>query len=273
MIASLRRSVGRCSVSGQKRHLLLVGTLVAVLSVASNGSVLAQSSPPPGVDLTGIWLGVRDIESPYTNTPYPSPAPFTERGRELARYWANPRTNLGARCLPGGGPAGMMNGSSFFPIEIIQRPEQVTLLFELMQQVRRIFMDGRGHPAPDEIDNTWMGHSVGRWEGATLVIDTIGVNSGVLNGSGAAVIVQDTDADPRMPYTAAMHLTERWRLIDDGEYLETALTIEDPTVYTEPLRLTRYWKRSPETPMLEYICTENPRPEDEGFGDLLRDGP
>ncbi|MCP5145250.1 MAG: hypothetical protein H6978_10600 [Gammaproteobacteria bacterium] len=247
---------------------LAAGAALAILPLC----VSAAAQTAPTVDFSGIWLGIGDgTELAYRNSPYPRPAPFTERGRELAQYWADPKNNLGARCLPGGGPAGMMNGSNFFPIEIIQRPEQVTILFELMQQVRRVFTDGREHPVPDDLEQSWMGHSVGHWDGDTLVVDTIGVRAGPLNGSGAAVIKRDTDADPRMPYTATLHVTERMRLLEDGDVLEVELTIDDPTVYTRPFNVKRYWQRSPDTPMIEYICTENQRPQDEGYGHLLEE--
>jgi len=238
---------------------------VALIAVASGSSrVVAQTSAPEGVDFTGIWLGVGEPDGPYRNTPFPSAASFTAKGRELSDYWADPRNNLGARCLPGGGPAGQMNGGMFFPVEFIQRPEQMTILFESMQQVRRVFLDGREHPGPDDLENSWMGHSIGHWEGAVLVVDTIGVKAGSLNGSGASVIARVGDADPRMPYTETLHLTERMRLLEGGQVLEAEQTIDDPTVYAAPFKLKRYWKRSPDTPIIEYVCTENPRGEDGG---------
>ena len=98
-----------------------------------------------------------------------------------------------------------------------------------------------------------------------LVVDTVGVKAGSLNGSGASVVARAGDRDARMPYTDTLHLTERMRLLDDGQVLEVEQTIDDPTVYTAPYTLKRYFKRSPETPIIEYICTENLRAEDEGF--------
>ena len=239
--------------------------LASVFVIALPRFASAQTSPPPGVDFTGIWMGIGDDpDVPYRNSPFPSPAPLTAKGREWSEHWADPANNLGAQCLPGGGPAGHMNAGTFFPIEFIQRPEQMTILFEVMQAVRRVFLDGREHPDPDDLESTWMGHSIGHWEGDTLVVDTIGGKAGSLNGSGSAIVARDGDTDPRMPYTETLHLTERIRLLDDGQILELEQTIDDPTVYTEPFTLLRYWQRSPDTPMLEYFCTENLRPEDEG---------
>jgi hypothetical protein len=260
------------SVSTRRCLVTIAAALVALGAVAVPAA--AQSLPPAGVDFTGTWLGIGDDpDAPYRATPFPYPPPFTAKGRELSQYWADPRNNLGARCLPGGGPAGQMNGGAFFPIEFIQRPEQMTILFEAMQQVRRVFLDGRGHPSPDDLERSWMGHSIGRWEGATLVVDTVGLKSGSLNGSGASVVARAGDRDARMPYTETLHLTERMRLLDDGQILEVEQTIDDPTVYTAPYTLKRYWKRSPETPIIEYICTENLRPDDGGYEHLLEADP
>lgn len=171
-----------------REALALLAALVAVVA-----PVAAQPSAPAGLDFTGTWLGIGDDpDVPYRNSAFPYPPPFTAKGRELAQYWADPRNNLGARCLPGGGPAGQMNG-------------------------------------------------------------------------GSSVVVRAGDRDARMPYTQTLHLTERMRLLDGGQILEVEQTIDDPTAYTAPYTLMRYWKRSPETPIIEYICTENLRPEDEGF--------
>lgn len=250
-----------------RRWFLTAAALAAVVSFAAPAA--AQSAAPAGVDFTGTWLGIGDHpDVPYRNSPFPFPPPFTQMGRELSQYWSDPSNNLGARCLPGGGPAGQLNGGTFFPLEFIQRPEQMTILFELMQQVRRVFLDGREHPQADDLEQSWMGHSIGRWEGATLVVDTIGVKAGSLNGSGASVVARAGDRDARMPYTETLHLTERMRLLDDGQILEVEQTIDDPIVYTAPYTLERYFKRSPETPIIEYICTENLRPEDAAYPPL-----
>jgi hypothetical protein len=246
----------------------LASVLILALdvSVASAASVAKGSRTPAHPDLTGIWIGYYAGEAPqqYRNSSFPFPAPFTAEGRKQSAHWADPLNNQGAQCLPGGGPAGSMNGGSFFPIEIIQREEQVTLLLELMQQVRRVFTDGRSHPTADDLEQSWMGHSIGHWDGDALVIDTIGVHSGALNGSGAAVIVAATDKDPRMPYDENLHLVERLRLLEGGKVLEDVQTITDPSLYTQPFTLKRYWTRT-DTPMVEYVCTENRRPLDEGI--------
>jgi len=238
--------------------------LAAVGAFALCGTAQAQGKINPRVpDFTGVWMGMARQEAPaaYVNTPFPYPPPFTAQGEIESRHWADPINNLGLRCIPGGGPVAVMNATSYFPIEIIQKPLQFTIISEYLEQIRRVFLDGRKHPA--DLEHTWMGHSVGRWEGDVLVIDTVGLHAGPLNGSGATVNVLATDKDPRMPYSPQLHLTERLKMLQGGQYLEDELTIDDPAIYQQPYKLKRYWRRAPELDMLEYICTENMRPEDQ----------
>lgn len=232
----------------------------------------ASTHAPASVDLTGVYMGMEPSEAPpaYRNTPYPFPPPFTAAGRLWSAYWADPRHNLGARCIPWTGAQGVMNAGTFFPVEIIQKDQQVTLINEYLSQVRRVYTDGRGHP--QGLDKTWFGHSIGRWEGSTLVIDTIGGHAGPINGSGATVQLGRQAPEPRLPYSEALHLTERLRLLDGGKYLEDALTFDDPVIYTHSFTVRRYWRRAPELDMLEYVCTENMRPADEGMPALFGAG-
>ena len=224
----------------------------------------SQAQPPhPSGDMTGVWTGWGDQTPPqYRSTPYPIKAPFTPGGLAKSKFYEDPRNNLGSRCLPAGGPGGMMNPRSFYPMEVIHKENQITIIFELMEKVRRIYLDGRKHP--DDVERSWMGHSIGRWDGDTLVVHTVGVKGGVLNGAGSAVVPLAHDVEPRMPYSEAMELTERLRLLEGGKILQSRITIVDPKFYTEPLQFTRYWRRAPEVEMMEYVCAENLRPDLEG---------
>jgi hypothetical protein len=107
---------------------------------------------------------------------------------------------------------------------------------------RQIFMDGRKHPA--ELDPTWMGHSIGWWEGDTLVIDTVGFND-------------KWWFDRRgHPHTEQLHTIERWTRMDLGR-IELKLTIDDPGAYTRPFVVTFQAKLAPGDEIREYICQEN----------------
>ena len=105
------------------------------------------------------------------------------------------------------------------PFEIRQFPDQVLLLFETDHSVRRIYMDGRGHPEGYPI--TWMGHSIGKWDGDTLVVDTVGINDKTwLDALGH-------------PHTDALHVVERFRRVNH-DTLEIDFLFDDPKAYTKP---------------------------------------
>ena len=216
---------------------------LAFAGAAASIAMLAMSSPAPATtaakkpDLTGVWIGWEKEDTPaqYRNTPYPNPPSFTAEGRKWSQYWGDPTHNLGVQCIPWGGPAGVTLSTSLFPMEIIQKDKQVTIINEFLSQTRRVYLDGRGHP--QRLEKTWFGHSIGHWERDTLVIDTVGVHHGPLNGSGTTVV--STDAEPRMPYSESLHLTERLRVIDRGDILQDVLTVDDPAIYTRPFQQTR----------------------------------
>jgi hypothetical protein len=97
-------------------------------------------------------------------------------------------------------------------------------------------------PDPADIDPAFMGESVGRWDGNTLVIETIGFNDKT---------VLDRDG---MPHSKAMRVTERLRLIDDGKRLENLVTIDDPQTFSEPWTTRVVLDRKPKVRLKEYNC-------------------
>jgi hypothetical protein len=103
--------------------------------------------------------------------------------------------------------------------ELRQFPDEVLLLFDQDHWVRRIYLDGRGHP--DGYSSTWMGHSTGKYEGETLVVDTVGFND-----------KNWLDRDGH-PHSDALHLVERFRRVNQ-KALEYQFTIDDPKAYKKP---------------------------------------
>ena len=103
--------------------------------------------------------------------------------------------------------------------ELVQFPDVVLLLFDEDHLVRRIYMDGRGHP--DGYTSTWMGHSTGKYEGDTLVIDTVGFND-----------KNWVDRDGH-PHSDALHLVERIRRLNQTS-LEYVVTLDDSKAYKQP---------------------------------------
>jgi hypothetical protein len=143
-------------------------------------------------------------------------------------------------CLPPGVPRMM---ATPFPFQIYQLPGRVIFAFEGGAHVWRIiYMDGRPHPK--DPNPTFMGDSIGHWEGDTLVVDAIGFNDRTW---------LDQDGHP---HTESLHVTERYTRTDENT-LHYEATIDDPKAYTEPwtTRYTIPWAAGME--LYEYICQEN----------------
>jgi hypothetical protein len=150
--------------------------------------------------------------------------------------------NTVSQCLPGGVPE-MIFGSSQYPIQLLENAGQVTVLFEEQNHFRIIFLNAT-HPL--DPDPSFMGHSVGHWEGDTLVVDTIGLND------------RTTIDMVGTPHTEALHVVERFRRIAKDK-LEIKVTLEDPGAFSKPWEaMTIYGPAPPaEQHLEEYICENN----------------
>lgn len=199
----------------------LAGLTAALLFVAS--PCFAQRPVPKAKDghpdLSGIWSPdgnfVQDISK---GLPKGEKLPLQPWAEKAAREH-NPKNDPAVRCLPDGAPR-----LSSEPFKIMQTPKLVLILFQgNIHTYRQVFTDGRGHP--EDFDPTWYGDSVGKWDGDTLVIDTIGFNDrSWLDSAGH-------------PHTEKMHLTERVRR-PDFNHLVMEDTIDDPGAYTKPFTVT-----------------------------------
>ncbi len=128
------------------------------------------------------------------------------------------------------------------PRKVIHTPGLLVMLFESYHSYRQIFTDGRA--LPDVIEPAWFGYSVGRWEGDTLVVDTVGVHEKTwLDDSGH-------------PHSDAMHIIERFRRIDFG-HMAVQITIDDPKAYTRPWTVSFGWELMPDTELLDWVCENN----------------
>ncbi|MSO83669.1 MAG: hypothetical protein EXQ53_10300 [Acidobacteria bacterium] len=130
------------------------------------------------------------------------------------------------------------------PFEIVHTRWQVIQLFEYNHFVRRIHTDGRPHPADlrDSGVYEWHGHSIGRWEGDTFVIDTIGFNDATwLDRLGH-------------PHSDALHVVERIRRVDH-DTLQYGVTIEDPKAYAGPWTGEMVFRLRPDWEIFEHVCT------------------
>jgi len=148
--------------------------------------------------------------------------------------------NQTANCLPPGMP-GIMGQP--YPMEFLLTPGQVTIVIEAYTQVRHIYTDGR--PLPDDPDSTFHGTSVGKWEGDTLVVESIGFSP-------------LTFLATNVPHSDKMRILERFRVTDpDTMTIET--TITDPVALTMPFTSSRTLKRHRTWTIAEYVCQENNR--------------
>ena len=173
--------------------------------------------------------------------PPPGPALTAEyAAKRKARVDAAAEDNESANCLPPGMP-GIMGQP--YPMEFLLTPGQVTIVIEAYQQVRHIYTDGRRLPA--DPDPKFHGSSVGRWDGDTLVVDTVGF-------SPLTMLAANT------PHGDKMRISERFRLVDpDVMTIET--TITDPDALTTPFVSSRTLRRHRDWTLAEYICEENNR--------------
>ena len=157
----------------------------------------------------------------------------------MQRLQNNGKDAPSAHCKPSGVP--VLN-SAPLPYKIIQTPRLVVILYEENTVFRQIFLDGR-QPVKDP-EPRWMGYSTGKWEGDTLVVDTVGFNDqSWLDAMGH-------------PHSENMHLIERFRRRDAG-HLEVEVTIDDPKAYTKPITYTQKATILPGEDLLEYFCSEN----------------
>jgi hypothetical protein len=143
-------------------------------------------------------------------------------------------------CKPSGVPQVL---NLRFTVQLLQSPGQVTLLYENNQQVRRVYL-GENHPGG--LEPTWYGHSVGHYEGDTLVIDTVAQNA-----------TTDVDRFGTL-HSGEIHVVERYRMVGRNQ-MQVIFTVEDPKAFTVPWRGVANYRRAG-TSLPEFICAENNRP-------------
>jgi hypothetical protein len=207
--------------------------------------------PPAGAAGTGNAPAARGGQNGAPGRPsmgnigggIPGGAPYQPWAAELVkkRMADNSKDNPDANCLPMG--MAQMNAHPF-PRKIIQTPTEVLLIYEGSgTTIREVFLDGRPLPKANDVEPWWNGYSVGRWEGDTLVIETTGfMDDGWLDVRGS-------------PLTSSGKITERFKRVKYG-YLELEETIDDPKAYTKPFSATFYYRLSPETQLIEFVCLD-----------------
>ena len=205
-------------------------------------------SAPPNPDprnFEGVWWlkGYEYLLGPAPGIEPPLKPKYMEilKRRIRAKNAGVPETDTSTQCFPHGMPRLM---ESPYPIEIVQTPGRVTLLHEVAHEVRRIYLDQK---QPAHLTIAYLGHSVGRWDGDTLVVDTAGINaSSFIDDEGSSHSDQE-------------HIVERFHKIDGGRQLQVDTTVEDPVTLERPYSFTRYFQWRPDVRPQEYVCEENNR--------------
>ncbi len=197
---------------------------------------LASGEP----DLSGVWV---EKDDPYPEAPDVLPWAAALIKKRNGNYGKDAPHN---HCLPGPPPA--PGSSSPFIAKFVQTSSLIVILFEDNPGFRQVFLDGRGHPS--NWDPTWMGHSIAKWDGDVLVVDTVGFNDrSWLGGLGGGPI----------PHTEMLHMTERYRRVNFG-HMDAAVTFEDPGAFAKPYHMNVAFDLAPQEELMEYVC-ENNKPE------------
>jgi hypothetical protein len=229
-------------------------------------------------DLTGVWqggngrrgtweeansgLGVGGTgadpsapANPASQQVIADPAPYQPAAarRVLEAYNRRGIDDPVGYCLPPGIPRSAIVG--LFPLQIVQTPTQVVILYEYMSAYRIVPIDA---PHPEDVVPTYMGDSVGHWEGDTLVVDVVGFNDRTwLTGTGTF-------------HSEALRVTERYTRVDKDQ-IDYVVTMEDPNVLTRPWTIRTTLMLREGTRLREYVCAEN-NSAPERYEKLLAEG-
>jgi hypothetical protein len=239
-----------------------LGSIACILVALAQLEVAAQRAASNPPDITGAYERFGNIFGPRTEAqqkdptiPPPSPPPPLKP--EYLKQWqarvqaareaeakGQPLATGYTHCLPDGMPSMM---AAMFPIEFLQSRGQVTVIEEAFTQIRRILLD-RPQKAIDDVEPGFYGRSVGRWDGDTLVVDTVGIKEEVRYQNA--------------PHSKELRIKERIRLVAPN-ILWNEITMEDPVTLEKPWTVTYAYRRMPDYTLLEYICEDNREYADE----------
>ena len=241
-----------------------LATLVTASAFSLSATAAGGSAPP---DLSGLWVAPgagldpssRATGSEGDDSLGEAPEPlfgtlpeykgvylesFKKRNEALSKLGVGFKST----CKLLGMPTMM---SSLYAVEILQTPKQINWSQELYKETRRIYLDGRSHPDPEEVPPTFSGSSIGHWEGDVLVVETKHVRQETTLGEFA-------QAEDAMGHSPLMTIKERIFINGDG-MLQVDTVVEDPKALAKPWKLDPIiLMRAPKgTEFLEYICEDN----------------
>jgi hypothetical protein len=226
------------------------------LLLSMSGAQAASQSAPDKFNprsLDGSWNRYPDMSDRVDITVHPAPPdiPPPPLKPEYLSAWEAERKRIAdanargeppvtgyVKCLPDGMPATM---AAMFPLEVLQSPGRVTIIEEAYNQVRRIYLNEAQIPIDDAEPGFW-GHSVGHWQGDTLLVDTVGIKENVR--------FRD------VPHSNQMRISERIKMLSP-DFLEDRVTVTDPVYLTAPWSWTWEYRRKPGYKIYEYVCEDN----------------
>jgi hypothetical protein len=235
----------------------MLNRVLRVTALTISSAVVGVDAPaqPPaalghGAELSGVWTNDPPAETlVYQNDTWSAALPaLTDWGRarfESAKPSRGPRgvsvtetDDPVYACFPPGTPRVYLHP---FPMEIVQTPGRVLMIFEYDHLIRQIYTDGREHRS--DLAPSWMGDSIGRWDGDTLVVETVNFNDKTwLDRMGVA-------------HSEELRVVERIRALD-ADHLEIDITMEDPIALAAPWHGKRRLRRTDWT-IEEFSCMDN----------------
>jgi hypothetical protein len=225
-------------------------------TLASAGTATPDGAQPLSHDLSGVWMPYSTHMEGINEKLRPPLTPWGQSRFDAAVPLVGPRAvagkenNPALHCEPESVPKSLVLPN---PFEIIQIPGRMFMFFEQYHLWRTIWTDGR--PLPKDPDPTWLGYSMGHWEGDTFVVDTIGMNDKPW---------VDSYGNPR---SEQMHLTERYRRLDH-DTMEMQIIMDDPKSYTKPwVNPPTKFKLEPNWEIAEFFCIVD---EENSYGDAVR---
>lgn len=256
-----RRAQGQPTSLGRRAALAAASALMALGITATGAAAEAARSP-----ISGVWMQATKDEmkaDPRLQVPPIPPPPLNapsaaaykaQLARERAAAEAGePLANDRSLCLPDGVPK--MMGTDL-PLQILQDGNEVVIITEFMTQVRHVRL-GAEHLPEDELVPTFFGDSIGRWEGETLHVDTVGLTPRTILFNGA-------------PHSDELRVVEEFRLLAP-DVLENRITMHDAKTFTGPWTVTRVYKRRPGMTLNEFVCTAGNRNYSDADGRLRTD--
>jgi hypothetical protein len=201
----------------------------------------APKTPDGKPDISGLWQPRGAYIGDIAKDLKPGEVPFQPWAEALYKQRRDTlsKDDPTGFCIPGGVPR---SDAVPYPFKILNAPGMVMILYEAVHSFRQVFTDGRA--LPTDPNPTWMGYSIGRWEGDAFVVVTAGFNDkGWLDNNGH-------------PATEALRVTERFRRLNIGN-MNVEITIDDTKAYTKPWTITLPLGLVPDGELLEYVCNEN----------------